>query len=594
MRTGSRVLVVACVLLAAVTGTAQASGGPDVQPLHRAGRWMVDADGRVVVGHGFNIVKKLAPFVRSEFSEADARLLADEGFTVARIGFIWEGVEPQPGKYDDAYIAKVMALNALLAKYGIRTVVDFHQDAWSQHAVPGGDGAPEWATPYPFGLDDFQAFWDDEPAHDGVGLQTHFIKAWQHVVTEFRRDPSVANVLAWDPLNEPYAGTKTGCAPFTPCPHFETGALADFYRRIIPAIRAAGGVQVIHTEGIATSGVAEPFLPAFDDSQVAFHYHFYCNATQVSSNKTSVGDGSPESRACQPIEAHNLGNYHGYLGRIGAPGFLGEFSCNDVNDDNAQVVDITDAAFDSWTSWAYYTAAEDPADCPGQGLLADDKKPGVAKPAKLDAFAVPHAQAIAGTPKSTSLDRAAKTYKLTYAATAAPGTTLRSDVTQIFVPQRMFPKGYAAAVNGGEVVSAEGAPWLLVRASAGEVSVTVISRNDSRTQRPLETGALPVRGEGGSDAPSSSAASESPSASPSPSPLRARRCSGHRSLVFRLPKSARKVSVTVGGHRVKARRKGRRLTVRLVRRPGKVRVRVRARTRAGHNYTRARVVRLCP
>jgi endoglycosylceramidase len=584
VKAGRRVLVVLCGLLVAMTPTARAAGGPDVQPLHRAGQWMVDADGRIFVGHGFNIVKKLAPFVRSEFSEADARLLADEGFTVARVGFIWEGVEPEPGRYDDAYIAKVIALNALLAKYGIRTVVDFHQDAWSQYAsVLRGDGAPKWATPYPNALDDFQAFWDDEAGPDGVGLQTHFIKAWQHVVTVFGRDPSVANVIAWDPLNEPYAGTKTGCAPFTPCPHFESGALADFYRRIIPAIRAAGGTQVIHTEAIADSGDTEPFLPAFDDPQVAFHYHYYCNATQVSSRKTSVGDGSPESRACQPIEANNLGNYHSYLNKLGVPGFLGEFSCNDVNDDNAQVVDITDAAFDSWTSWAYYTAAEDPADCPGQGLLVDDKKPGVAKEPKLDAFAVPHAQAIAGTPKSTSLDRTTKTYKLTYSVTAVRGAPLRSDVTQIFVPQRMYPKGYVAAVKGGEVVSPSGAPWLLVRASRGEVSVTVTPRKDGRTQRPLETGVLPVRGEG-----SPESAQQQPSQSP------ARACSGRRSIVFHLPRSARKVTVTVGGRRVKARRKGRRLTVRLVRRTGTVRVRLIVRTKRGHRYTCTRAIRLCP
>src|SRR5213078_3330830 len=119
-----------------------------------------------------------------------------------------------------------------------------------------------------------------------------------------------------------------------------------------------------------------------------------------------------------------------------------------------------------------------------------------AKEPKLDAFAVPHAQAIAGTPTSTSLDRTTKTYKLTYSVTAVRGAPLRSDVTQIFVPQRMYPKGYVAAVKGGEVVSPSGGPWLLVRASRGEVSVAVTPRKDGRTQRPLETGVLPVRGEG--------------------------------------------------------------------------------------------------
>src|SRR3954453_2870360 len=91
VKAGRRVLVVLGGLLVAMTPTARAAGGPDGQPLHRAGQWMVDSGGPLFVGHGFNIVKKLVPFVRSEFSEADARLLADEGFTVAGVGFIWEG-----------------------------------------------------------------------------------------------------------------------------------------------------------------------------------------------------------------------------------------------------------------------------------------------------------------------------------------------------------------------------------------------------------------------------------------------------------------------------------------------------------------------
>src|SRR3954451_10132861 len=318
-------LALATVLCAALAsgGPAQAKsgGGPDVQPLHRAGRWMVDADGRVFVGHGVNVVKKVAPFVRTEFGEADAQLLADEGFTVARIGFIWEGVEPEPGKYDDAYIARVIALNELLAKYGIRTVVDFHQDAWSQYAtLLSGDGAPKWATPYPNALDDFQAFWDDAAGPDGVGLQTHFIHAWQHVLTQFRESHGFTNVMAWDPFNEPYAGTASGCPPFTPCPHFESGELADFYRAIIPAIRASGGTQVIQPEAVADSGSVAPALPAFDDPQTAYHYHFYCNATQLSSEQTNVGDGSHGAKTCEPIETNNLGNYHSYTKGLGVPG----------------------------------------------------------------------------------------------------------------------------------------------------------------------------------------------------------------------------------------------------------------------------------
>jgi hypothetical protein len=255
------------------------------------------------------------------------------------------------------------------------------------------------------------------------------------------------------------------------------------------------------------------------------------------------------------------------------PGFLGEFSCNDVNDDNAQVVDLTDEAFDSWTIWAYYTAADDPGDCPGQGLLKDDSTAGVAKPLKLDALVVPHAQAIAGTPVSTSLDRSTRTYTLAYRAAAAPGAQLTTDLTQIFVPARLYPKGYAAAVSGGSVVSSPGAPWLLVRAGAdgGDVHVTVTPRDDASTRRPLQTGALPV------------AAAATPP----------RVCASRRTVTYRLPPGARLRSVTVDGHHVRAAAQRGRVPVSLAGRTGTVRVRLLARTRSGRRYTRVSTLHLC-
>src|SRR5205823_14666153 len=138
-----------------------------------------------------------------------------------------------------------------------------------------------------------------------------------------------------------------------------------------------------------------------------------CPNTQSSTLNVPVGTPSREAQACAPIEQTNLGRFTDYAHQLDGPGFLSEFSCNDVNPDNAQVVDLMAQTFTSWTAWAYYTAADDPADCPGQGLLRDDTKPGSeanAKQAKLDALAIPYAEAIAGTPESTNLDRTSRTY----------------------------------------------------------------------------------------------------------------------------------------------------------------------------------------
>jgi endoglycosylceramidase len=132
------------------------------------------------------------------------------------------------------------------------------------------------------------------------------------------------------------------------------------------------------------------------------------------------------------------------------------------------------ARFLPWTIWSYYTAAQDPANTPGQGLLLDDTQPGSeanAKQAKLDAIAVPYASAIAGTPISTAFDRSSHTYQLTYSTAAVPGTTLISNATTIFLPARVYPNGFHLTADNatytvdGRVVT--------VKARPGAATITV-------------------------------------------------------------------------------------------------------------------------
>lgn len=463
--------------LAATAVAAPPDGSPSGR-IHRAGRWLVDAQGRVVVLHGFNIVRKNPPFVRTEFTDADAALLAREGFTLARIGFIWEGVEPEPGRYDDAYIDRVLALDTLLAQHGIRTLVDFHQDLWSRSTF--GDGAPAWATLGTNFNTSFAAFWRDDAGPGGVGIQTRFVRTWRHVARRLRHR---ANIIGLDPLNEPYPGADFAapCGPFTRCPAFERGPLADFYRRVTRAIRGVGARQPLFVEGVADSGAQPPALPKFRDRQTAFQFHFYCPLTQLSSAEVPVGTPSPLADACAPIEATQIGNFTNYADQLAVPAFLGEFSCHDVHPDNAQTIDLVGRTFTSWAAWAYYKGADDPADCPGQGLLRDDTEPPSdvnVKQGKLDAFAVPHAVAIAGTPVATALDRSTRTFTLSYRSAAVPGVRLRGTaLTSIFVPARMYPTGYVATVQGARIVSAADAPWLLLRAERNQsVSLAVTPR----------------------------------------------------------------------------------------------------------------------
>jgi endoglycosylceramidase len=549
-RRAARALVAAAAGALALAAPAHAAG-----PVTRSGAWIVDDQGRAVIGHGVNVLRKTAPFYPSRFGDADAALLADEGFTLARIGFIWEAVEPTPGHYDDAYIARVAALDDLLARHGIRTLVDFHQDLWSR--ADGGDGAPAWATQGSTFNDAFAAFW-----RDTGGIQTHFVDAWRHVAAALRGHD---NILGFDPFNEPYPGSDYACSPFTPCPEFESGPLAAFYKRVTAAIRSAGARQVIWPEGVAQNGVERPALPHFDDPQTAFTWHFYCSFTQTSSDDVAVDQPSTAAQACAPVEDHGIGSFVDYAHDQGVPSLLGEFSCNDVNPDNAQVVDRADRAFASWTIWAYYTAADDPADCSHQGLLRDDAAPASeanAKQDKLDALVVPYPQAVAGEPRSYAYDRATRTMTLAYATTGA------SAPTQVFVPARVYPHGYAAAVRGGRVVSGPTSPWLLIAADPGaaSVSVTVTPRTDGTTLRPSQV-------PGGGRAP----------------------CASRRVVRIHLRRAASRVTVSVDGRRVAVLRGRRRVVkVALTGLPrGTHRVRLVAHTRRGRTLVVRRAYRTC-
>lgn len=483
----ARMMVPALLVAAMLAAPPSASAAPQ-PPLTRVGKWLVDEHGRVVTVHGVDLVRKTAPFYPANFGATDAAFLASEGFTAARIGFIWEAVEPRPGVYDDAYIGRIVALNSLLAAHGIRTLVDFHQDSWSRGAGiaqlggSSGDGAPRWAT---LGAnpsqaqDDFQAFWDNKRAADGVGIQTHFVRAWQHVIRILDASADSANIVGLDPFNEPYAGSGFGCQEFlASCPAFEHGVLADFYRTTIAAVRETGDTHVIFPESDPDMD-GTTALPAFGDPRIGYNFHSYCFPV------LGVGViGLPEppgiGATCPLSEIPATATYAANVDRYDAPGFLSEFGASDVDTDNARLVDLADENFWSWTYWAYYAYhPQDPANSATQGLLLDEGLPGSernAKQDKLDALAVPWARAIAGTPRSYHFDRAANVLTVSYSTVTPAGAHADSQArTEIFVPRRHYPAGYTVRVDGGRVVSPPSASLVEVVANQGaqDVSVTV-------------------------------------------------------------------------------------------------------------------------
>jgi endoglycosylceramidase len=444
---------------------------PTLPSLNRAGPWIVDAQGRVTVLHGVNLVKKTAPYYPSTFGPRDAAFLATEGFTVARIGFMWTAVEPEPGHYDDAYIEKIIGLNDLLARYGIRTLMDFHQDDWGASTIYG-DGAPAWASLGHSADQDFQAFWNNQAGPGGVGIQVAFIAAWQHIVSLINADASASNILGFDPLNEPYPGSGyASCSDFSPCPPFETGRLATFYRLVTAAIRSTGDTHLIFPEGIAQNAKQVPSLPDFTDPQTAFNWHYYCPVSEFVPDIT----GLLTNALCRADDATGFANVVTYTNQLGAPWIVSEFGASDADPEYAKEVDFFDSHFLTWMYWQY-DGNLDPGDTPLEGLV--NGSPGSeanANQQKLDALVVPYPQAIAGTPETYSYNRGTHTMTLTYSSAPVAGVRLTPGaLTQIFVPPRQYPSGYSVNVSGATVQSSLASAWLLLASLPGSHPVTVV------------------------------------------------------------------------------------------------------------------------
>ncbi len=192
----------------------------EVKSIAVLGSRFVDQNGRQIVLNGVNLVNKNPQqgYIGSEGAK-EFEGLKNRGFNVIRLGIIWDGLEPEPGVYNEEYLVKIDAQIAMAKANGLFVFLDMHQDLFS---VKYADGAPKWAT-----LDEgkehvtgavwsdaylispavqtsWDNFWANKPVKDGVGVQDRYAKAWQHVVKRYADNPTVMGV---DIMNEPFAGS---------------------------------------------------------------------------------------------------------------------------------------------------------------------------------------------------------------------------------------------------------------------------------------------------------------------------------------------------------------------------------------------------
>ena len=472
------------VALIALAGVPPAAAEPE-PPLGHQGRWITDADGRVVTLHGFNLVAKSPPYDPSinGFGVDDAQMLASEGFNTIRLGLIYNAVEPRRGSYDAGYLERMAELENVLSHEGIYTLLDMHQDLWSERF--GGEGLPDWAT-----FDDgfpsqpsspsffsyatipglqraFDNFWMDRN-----GIQSSYADGWRRVADRFR---TRRRVIGYDIFNSPWPGSQwPSCAIAVGCPGFDQQMLTAFTKRVLGRIRAVDPRSLVFYEPHAAFDYgAQTHHGDTGDDRAGFSFHSHCLAV------APQGTSSPESFFTCPVNHDQVfENASIHSDTTGDALLLTDFGAMDDLPELERLVTAADRFMLSWQNWTY-------ADfLPGnrgyrltESVIRDPTKPPTPdnlQQESLDILVRPYPQAVAGTPERWDFDGDTKAFELSYVVERPDGSPVAAELeTEVFMPRRQYPNGYDARVEGATVVSEQDARILRLVAKPGAREVTV-------------------------------------------------------------------------------------------------------------------------
>lgn len=301
---------------------------------------IVDAEGREVLLRGANVNAYVEYWSGNEFptvfafSEADARRMSEIGWSAVRLLLSWSRVEPVPGEYDEAYVDEIEGAVRTLARHGIYSIIDLHQDAWSatlaarpdEVCVPpaetalGWDGAPSWATfdggrdrcilggsreTSPAVVSSWDSFLGNEEGPGGVGLRTRYANMLGYLAERFANEPAVAG---YDIINEPGALSPP-----------QQEGLSALYSESLAAIRAgeraAGGPShlVLFEPASLWSAIGRgPPLDFDRDDDVVYAPHIY----------TGGFSGTPITRGAFEIAVDEAAGFGG------APVLTGEWGAS--------------------------------------------------------------------------------------------------------------------------------------------------------------------------------------------------------------------------------------------------------------------------
>jgi endoglycosylceramidase len=416
----------------------------------------VDAGGR----------SKFAPYVPFDYPSGgyaaalDAYMARAEswGIDAMRVPFTWAALEPTrttPPTYDTAWLTQYVALLEAAWAHGIYTVVDFHQDVYSE--VFCGDGfpawtladsgieagapahdCPQWELEYLSDTSVQAAFDDFWPATSQT--MTGYFAAWDEMISQVSDTPGV---IGFEPINEPAAGTANLAT-------FESTTLSSFYSAIAAKMNQQAPKALVFFDASELDGVTvSTSLQKPSGTNLVFAPHFY-----------PLGVPSPS------VVESNLATWAGYRQTWNLPVFVGEFGASNTVSTTEPYIQSVFAALDtlglSGTEWEYSVSADSWNSESDSVVGADGGEFPVAA-----ALIRPFARAVAGTDIVQSWDTTtAPTFTLQYTASGG--------VTEVRLPARAYPAPPKVTVTGG-CVDATHPGELLVSASSGAKVTLVVT-----------------------------------------------------------------------------------------------------------------------
>ncbi|HJG43020.1 cellulase family glycosylhydrolase [Corynebacterium phoceense] len=485
--------VLACGLAPAASasgsGMAAATTENVVNRPHTVGRWLVDDSGRVVTFHGENIVNKRAPWTPQALGigEDDAAFLAKQGFNSVRLGISWAAIEPQPGQYNDAYLAEIKQAIETFNSYGISTFLEYHQDFYTESL--GGEGAPQWAT-FTDGLYNpdmglavaqfspaiqraFDNFFNNRTASDGVGIRDHYVNMWGHTAAYFADTPGI---IGYGPINEPSAGAETIPCALDFCSESTLQKLRNLNRQVRDVIRRHDSEVGIWLTGYVTTVMGAPaHMGTKPDANTVYAFNSYAQVCTIPLQ-------FPEA-VCEPDHRKAINQSWAYANSQNMPAVLAEFGASKNPNLLRNQARLSDENMQSRFHWQYggYDPATTASSWQDQALVINPARPitelGNTNWSNVTQLATPYPSAVAGTPTGWKTDGA---FTATWNTARADGSGAfdRGAETTIKVPNIWAPNGYRVHVAGGHAANtpADGIfrdVDLRIAADAGAVKVTV-------------------------------------------------------------------------------------------------------------------------